>query len=484
MYSGEVRSALRQTALGVTLALLFTAGGVACVALYLRRRRRKDPALLWFGVFLICYGIRIADFLRIVAFLAYPVPPRTWDYLAAILTHLIGVPALLFIREVFPAWRPVLRWVLWAQLPLFLFNTAGDAYYRQPEHFHTFNSVLSVAIFLAFVLAVFSLRQSAVSTRGLRLGLLFFAATVVAENLRNKLGIPFHVEPIGFAVFILTLGDLITHRTLESQQRLMALDSEMDIARQIQSSILPSQLPQAGRISIAARYLPMTAVAGDFYDVLQVSESKIGVLIADVSGHGVAAALIASMVKVAIAAQLAHADDPAAVLSGINQTLCGKLTAQFVTAAYLFLDLEAGTLRYSAAGHPPLLWKQDGPRSDANLQGREVDGSAVAPRSKVTAIEENGLPLGLMTYAVYQYVERPLHAGNRFVLYTDGVAEASNPQGEFFGTGGIERSLDRSSAGTASEYADALLDALRQWVGGKNFTRQEDDLTVVVIEVS
>ena len=82
----------------------------------------------------------------------------------------------------------------------------------------------------------------------------------------------------------------------------------------------------------------MTAVAGDFYDFLEIDAQRVGVLVADVSGHGVPAALIASMVKVALAAQREHADSPAAVLAGMNETLWGRLAGQYVTAAYLFIE--------------------------------------------------------------------------------------------------------------------------------------------------
>jgi len=99
----------------------------------------------------------------------------------------------------------------------------------------------------------------------------------------------------------------------------------------------------------------MTAVAGDFYDFPLPGKNRLGIPIADVSGHGVPAALIAAMVKVAIAAQLPHADDPGRVLSGMNRVLCGNMQGQFVFAAYLFLDTENWLLRYAGAGHPPLL---------------------------------------------------------------------------------------------------------------------------------
>jgi Stage II sporulation protein E (SpoIIE) len=118
----------------------------------------------------------------------------------------------------------------------------------------------------------------------------------------------------------------------------------------------------------------MSAVAGDFYAFLLVDEKHLGVLIADVTGHGIAAALIAAMLKVAFAGQASHAHDPARVLTGLNLALCGKFEEHFITAAYLFVDLENRLLRYSAAGHPPL------------MLATSTDGT-------VREIEENGLML-------------------------------------------------------------------------------------------
>ena len=108
----------------------------------------------------------------------------------------------------------------------------------------------------------------------------------------------------------------MTRRAIEDARRLAVIDGELSIARQIQSSILPQAMPRVAGLTLVARYRPMSAVAGDFYDFVEIDPQQLGVLVADVSGHGVPAALIASMVKVALAAQRERADQPAAVLAG------------------------------------------------------------------------------------------------------------------------------------------------------------------------
>jgi CheY-like chemotaxis protein len=138
-------------------------------------------------------------------------------------------------------------------------------------------------------------------------------------------------------------------------RQLLSINHELELARQIQLSILPREIPKMAGFEISSRYLPMGSVAGDFYDFLVLDDKHVGILIADVSGHGLAAALIASMLQVALSAQLPNAASPARVLSGLNRALCGKFQCHFVTAAYLFVDAEKNAMAFAGAGHPPML---------------------------------------------------------------------------------------------------------------------------------
>src|SRR5215472_5789200 len=145
---------------------------------------------------------------------------------------------------------------------------------------------------------------------------------------------------------------LVLRETREKlAQQLLTIQKELETARLIQQSILPETVPRIDGLDIAARYVPMAAVAGDFYDFIVVDNKHIGILIADVSGHGMPAALIASMLKIAFAAQAGCAADPAQVLNGLNRVLCGKFQQHYVTAAYVYVDMERRTLSYGGAGH-------------------------------------------------------------------------------------------------------------------------------------
>jgi serine phosphatase RsbU (regulator of sigma subunit) len=207
----------------------------------------------------------------------------------------------------------------------------------------------------------------------------------------------------------------------------------------------------------------MSAVAGDFYDFLCIEEKRIGILVADVTGHGVPAALIASMLKVAFAGQAAHAHDPARVLTGLNRSLCGNFEAHFVTAAYLFVDIEKGLLHYSAAAHPPLML---------------ASGAA----GNVREIEENGLMLGMFPEAVYSTVEIRVGRGDRCLLYTDGILEAKNAAREEFGKSRCKRFLETQREIPAARFANTLLDSVAGFCGYNATRAQEDDITLVVLD--
>jgi serine phosphatase RsbU (regulator of sigma subunit) len=271
------------------------------------------------------------------------------------------------------------------------------------------------------------------------------------------------VEFFGFLVFVACLGYVSAYRTFANEERLLAINKELEIARRIQSSTLPHSVPTLAGLEIAARYVPMSAVAGDFYDFLCIDEKRVGILVADVTGHGVPAALIACMLKVAFAGQAAHAHDPARVLTGLNRSLCGKFEAHFVSAAYLFVDLEKSLLHYSAAAHPPLML---------------ASGAA----GNVREIEENGLMLGMFPEAVYSSVEIRVGPGDRCLLYTDGILEAKNAAQEEFGKSRCKEFLETQREIPAARFANTLLDSVAGFSGYNSARAQEDDITLLVID--
>jgi serine phosphatase RsbU (regulator of sigma subunit) len=221
-------------------------------------------------------------------------------------------------------------------------------------------------------------------------------------------------------------------------------------------------MPKVAGLDIAARYIPMTAVAGDFYDCIEVDEKRLGILVADVSGHGMPAALISSMLKIALAAQSAHACDPALVLLGLNHALYGKFTGHYVTAAYVLVDTDRRSIRYAGAGHPPLIL---------------MDHST----GTIRRVEENGLFLGFFPEPTYSSVEIPFQEGDWAVLYTDGIPEMTDPADEQFGLDRFELFLKEHQDLSPSGFVDGLLDELAIWSDRASGREPDDDLTLLAI---
>ena len=276
----------------------------------------------------------------------------------------------------------------------------------------------------------------------------------------------------GRALYVLNLSEDITERRRAEKelreahetlaQQLLAINNELELARQTQLSILPKDTPRLPGLEIAARYMPMSAVAGDFYDFVIVDEKHVGILIADVSGHGLSAALVASMLKSALPAQLPHASDPARVLSGLNQALFGKFEAHYVTAAYVFVDMANNTVSYAGAAHPPLLWWH------ANTQ-------------HASECLENGLMLGPFRDSTYSAMTFALEKGDEIILVTDGILEARDSSGDQFGMDRLRTTIESNHALSANAFADALLAGLSTWSETTIGPGQTDDITLIVL---
>ena len=437
--------------------LIVAAGTVSCLFFAIRRKQR-EYSLLYFGLGAILYGVRLfingsAHYMQ-----------GQWDWITEAISLVIPIPLLLFFTATMVRrWRKLALWsigvfsVIGAVGMVELFVVHSERATQRVIHL-----IAVVVIPILMVLLFVGGRSATREQKILRVGFFVFLMFIVHTNLANIGAIPHgpDLEFIGFVAFLGCLGYVAAARTHHNEERLLALNKEMEIARDIQAGLLPEKSFSVAGLTAASRYVPATSVAGDFYDFLP-KDSGLGVLIADVSGHGVPAALSASMVKVAIRAQRDWADDPARVLTGLNSILCGNLQGQFVTAGYLYLDPGRGALAYAGAGHPPLLaWR--------------------AREKKVECMEENGLMLGIFPEGAYKCMTADLAPGDRFVLYTDGITEAPSLSGEEFGMDRFKSFLAEHAASPAQELCDALVKHVRAWSG--NSREQHDDLTLVVVD--
>lgn len=451
----------------LTIAAVLLTIGLAALGVFFYRRRTTNLALLYFSIFVLLYAVRM-----IVRegplLIAFQVPLAYSAHLERFITYTIVIPALLvFLRDIDPARRILFRIALWIQIAFAAVAIPADFLQLAPRGFDVANSILVLAFWIILVIFLFFVRPPGrlpFDLRVVAVGLSIFAVFVLHANLVGLHIIPGeNLEPIGFLTFVCTLGYLVAHRVSVQEENLRSIEKELEIARQIQTSILPREVPRLVQLEIAARYLPMSAVAGDFYDFLLLDDKHVGILIADVTGHGVPAALIASMLKVAFAGQIANAANPAKVLASVNQALCGKFEDHFVTAVYVFVDLDSRLLRYAGAGHPPVLF--------VNRNGGDA-----------RAIEKNGLFLGMFPEAKYTSLEMPLQSGDRYLLYTDGLPESKNASAEEFSLDRCKQFLETNSKLSASAVAHQLLQEIALWSARSPGHGQEDDMTLLVLD--
>jgi len=239
------------------------------------------------------------------------------------------------------------------------------------------------------------------------------------------------------------------------------LEKELAIAREIQASFLPKRAPEVPGFDLAGATQPHDEVGGDYFDFIRVSDARLGIAIADVSGKGIPAALIMAGFRMSLLAEIRNEFTMRAVMRKVNSLLHESTERdKFVTMFYGVLDWKNRSLSFSNAGHnPPLLLRADG---------------------RVQYLLEGGVALGVLPDARYE--ERPvaLHPGDVLLLYTDGVSEAELPSGEQFGTERLERCLKRLAEGTAHEILKGVVDEVTAYAGEHGVT---DDLTLVVVKV-
>jgi sigma-B regulation protein RsbU (phosphoserine phosphatase) len=240
------------------------------------------------------------------------------------------------------------------------------------------------------------------------------------------------------------------------------LEKELAIAREIQASFLPDHAPEVPGFELAGTTQAHDEVGGDYYDFIRVSESRLGIAIADVSGKGIPAALIMAGFRMSLLAEIRNEFAIRAVMRKVNGLLHESMDRdKFVTAFYGLLDIKNRVLIFSNAGHnPPVLFRTDG---------------------RIEYLEEGGVALGVLAGAEYEDRPIALKPGDVLVFYTDGVSEAESPSGELFGQRRIEQVVSAHTDLDARGIMETLIRAVRDWAGERG---PSDDLTLVVLRVS
>ena len=284
------------------------------------------------------------------------------------------------------------------------------------------------------------------------------------KNIRtamNRGAFDFVTKPIDFEDLRVTIERTLRHmmewrEALASRDKLVALQNELDVAQKIQQSVLPTEFPISDNYEIDARMLAAREVGGDFYDVLRLENGRIGLSVADVSDKGVPAALFMMSTLTLLKGSAIGVGAPAAVLTEINDLLNEENeAAMFVTLLYAVFNPANGLLTYANGGHnPPVIVHPDGT-------------STLLPAT-------GGIALGVAPKFQYEESSITLDPGDTIVLYTDGVTEAMNAEGEEFGLDRLRDLFTNVPPRSPKEANAAIFEAVSAFAGD---TPQSDDIT-------
>ena len=291
------------------------------------------------------------------------------------------------------------------------------------------------------------------------------------KNIRtamNRGAFDFVTKPLDFGDLRVTIERTLRHmeewrEALSSRDKLVALQNELDVASGIQQSILPTVFPSRDDYQIYASMEPARNVGGDFFDVVRLEGNRVGLAIADVSDKGVPAALFMMSSRTWMKGAAISSPEPGTVLGEVNALLHeDNETQMFVTVLYAVYDPETGEFTYASGGHDaPLLVHSDGSSELLPLTG--------------------GIALGIVSDLAYGQNSVVLDHGDTLVLYTDGVTEAMNGEGEQFGIERLRKVFSNRAPKDANEAAHKIFEAVNTFADG---AAQSDDITCLTIRRS
>ncbi len=255
----------------------------------------------------------------------------------------------------------------------------------------------------------------------------------------------------------LRVAQMVQERQVQVRER-ERIEQELRTAQAIQRAFLPKDVPALPGWQLVPYYQPAREVGGDFYDFLPFEDGRLGIVIGDVAGKGVPAALVMATTHTMLRSAVQGTASPGEVLAQVNELLAAEIPAgMFVTCLFALLDPQSGRLRYANAGHEPPY--------------RQRDESA-------TELWATGMPLGMLPGTRYEEHEVALSPGENLLFYSDGLVEAHNPSREMFGVPRLQTLLEAHADGAS--LIDVLLGELKRFTG--EGWEQEDDVTLVTLQ--
>jgi sigma-B regulation protein RsbU (phosphoserine phosphatase) len=321
---------------------------------------------------------------------------------------------------------------------------------------------MSVSLEIAFIMAVLlALVINLIISYSRNLKLLFNNETVVLEKVSN--GDLSRMVPVATRdEFGVIAGH--TNSMIEALRHRIQLLSALKLAEEVQRNLLPAAAPRIPGLDISGTSIYCDETGGDYYDYIELPNGRLGVVVADASGHGIDAALHMTTARAFLLFAVRDFTGPALVLDEVNQYLTrdSASTSRFMSMFFLEVDPRKRSLRWVRAGHEPALVYM--PQAD--------DFSELAG---------DGMAMGVTTDCTFkEYTVGELRPGSVVVITTDGISETRNPEGEMFGSDRLKETLRRQAGNEAQQIKTAIIESVAAFRGS---AEQEDDITLVVIKV-
>lgn len=281
--------------------------------------------------------------------------------------------------------------------------------------------------------------------------------------------------------------ELANHRLHLAQKR---IDEDLNRARTIQASLLPAVLPREKFRDLASRYIPAGKVGGDYWDCFELPGNKLGMVVADVSGHGISAALVMTMFKVLLKTFAMTCDSPAEVLKRINTTFLSEIAdgRHFVTAYYAVYDIETRRMVWTNAGHISqfaLLPTEANGMATSIVKSEHIESWDLA--SPLAEMGSLGLVLGVFAETMLTDRVIDLPQGSRLLLFTDGIVEAHDPKGRMFGMGRMKELALTEQGRSAEDMAAFVMQSWKNHLGPQHkdggSDETTDDATLIILDV-
>jgi sigma-B regulation protein RsbU (phosphoserine phosphatase) len=336
----------------------------------------------------------------------------------------------------------------------FLDMVLRGSYFRFVPLYMGLVVLVGMAILLGALFTRFSLPLAAMIMGGVVLGvatvdyMLFSHANLIAPG-----AMPLLLPPLAY-------GLIASYRYIFMERRVSEHEKELRVARTIQMELLPAEPPTVADLDVFGTNIPAKAVAGDYFDWIELSSGSLAVAIGDVSGKGVSSSLLMSHLRASLHAEVRGSEAPGEIVAAMNISLTRAIEAHhFATFFLAVVRSEEKRITYCNAGHSPVLLVSEG---------------------KVEHLQRTGLPLGILEDTPYTGETRAFGPGDHLVACTDGVTEARH-RDEFYGDARLNALVASLAAGNlpAKEFGEAILADVRSFTGHDEY---DDDLTIVVVK--